>query len=240
MRRRREPELMDRADADRAELRKSLRDLRGVNRWLGGRRSAVALVLDLAGRVPADPVRVLDVGTGGADIPLDLVAAGRRRGLGLRVTATDIHPGTLEYARQNVAGEPSIEVIRADAMDLPFAPDEFDLVISSTTLHHFARDEAVRAMREMDRVGRYGVIATDLARSMAAWVGARLLAATVWRRHPITRHDGPVSVRAAFTVEEMRQMAAEAFGGGFDAQPQPVFRLAVVVDRTPRAEGRGV
>jgi flavin-dependent dehydrogenase len=37
--------------------------------------------------------------------------------------------------------------------------------------------------------------------------GARLLAATAWRSHPITRHDGPLSIRRSFTVGEARRLA---------------------------------
>jgi hypothetical protein len=87
-------------------------------------------------------------------------------------------------------------------------------------------------LRELDRVARCGVVVTDLYRSRPALLGARLLAATVWRRHPVTRHDGPRSVVAAFTPRELEELAAAAGMAGARVHRHPVFRVALVVDRT--------
>src|SRR5690606_16552817 len=147
--------------------------------------------------------------SGGADIPLALVAAARRQRIDIQVTATDIHPITLAYARGATLDEDAVNVAEADALDLRYPDDAFDLVAANTMLHHFDREGAMQVLREMDRVGRYGLVVSDLARSRLALAGAALLAATVWRSHPITRHDGPASVRAAFTPEELATMADE-------------------------------
>src|SRR5687768_8465381 len=112
----RQPELMDRRTVDGHALATSLRDLEAVNRWLGGKRTALKLVLDIAERVKERPLLVLDVATGGADIPVALVAAARRSGVRLRVTATDIHPKTLDEARKAARGFDEIKVARADAL----------------------------------------------------------------------------------------------------------------------------
>jgi len=226
------PELMDRPGADPTQLDRSLRDLREVNRWLGGRATAVGRVLDIARRVPSRPVRVLDTGTGGADIPLALSVAARRLGLPVTITATDLHPTTLAFAGRVTAGDPSITVMPADLLALPFADGAVDIAMCCTTLHHFDGDEALLALRELGRVARWGVVVTDLARSRPALLGAGLLAATVWRRRPITRHDGPVSVRAAFTPRELRDLGELAFGEPFRVRRHPGFRLSLTLDRT--------
>ncbi|MEX2582041.1 MAG: methyltransferase domain-containing protein [Gemmatimonadota bacterium] len=232
LRRVRSDELMDRLDAEESELGRSLEDLERVNRWLGGRRSAVRLTLELAERVGAEPVTVLDIATGAADIPIRLLAEAGRRGVEVRVTATDLHPTTLAYAERATAGQPFIIVRKANALDLPFGDGEFDLVTMNTALHHFERPDAARVLREMARVARRGVVVTDLSRSGLALLGARVLAATAWRRHPITRHDGPASVRAAFTPAELADLASEVFVGRWRVRRHPVFRLSLVLDRT--------
>jgi 2-polyprenyl-3-methyl-5-hydroxy-6-metoxy-1,4-benzoquinol methylase len=228
----REPERMDQLGADEGQLIRGLRDLEGVNRWLGGRQTAVRLTMELAARVPEREVRVLDLGTGGADIPLGLVRAARRRGIRLHVTATDVHPTTLQYASRAAAGDPHIAVERADALDLGYPDGAFDLVTANTMLHHFRESEAARILREMSRVGRYGLVVTDLARSRAALLGAQFLARTVWLLHPITRHDGPASVRAAFTAAELEMLAAECLAGDWTVGSHPLFRLSLTLDRT--------
>lgn len=220
-------ERMDERDADARELDRSLEDLRRVNRWLGGRRSAIRRVLDVV--EGSGSATILDVGTGGADLPIALVKAARRRGVELRILATDVHPTTVRLAREATRHEPAIEVACADALALPFAPGSFDIVMCCTTLHHFSNDEAVKVLREMGRVARRAVVVTDLARSRLALIGAYLLAGTVWARHPITRHDGPVSVKAAFTTGELALLATAAFGRKAIVRRQPLFRLSLVL-----------
>jgi SAM-dependent methyltransferase len=234
LRRQRTDELMDRPEADPEQLSRSLLDLRQVNRWLGGRGTAIRLVADLASRIPSSPVRILDVGTGAADIPLAISEAARKQGWEARITATDVHPSTLAFARRAAAGDPNIQVLPGDLLALPFGDAAFDIAICSTTLHHFEREEALVALRELGRVARWGVVVTDLARSRLALLGAHALAHTVWRRHPITRHDGPASVRAAFTPDELRRMAASTWGEAVRVRSHPGFRLSLVLDRTGR------
>jgi SAM-dependent methyltransferase len=226
---------MDEVGQDPEELAESLRDLQVVNRWLGGSRTAVRRLGPMIRRLAAGlerPVRLLDVATGSADLPLQLVEWSRRQRLRLQVVAVDFHPTTAALALEATAGEPAIHVVRANALDLPFADAVFDLSFCSTALHHFDWPDATRVLREMDRVARSGLLVSDLRRNRAALLGARALAATLWRRRRITRHDGPRSVAAAFTVQELRSLARAA---GIDAaalRAEPLFRLSLVVDRT--------
>ncbi len=225
--RERRPELMDHPDVDAAQLARSLRDLRAVNRWLGGRRSAVRRLLEAGEASGRRPVRVLDVGTGGADLPMALVDAARARGLSVEVDAADVHPETLRLAATATARYPEIRIHAADARRLPWRDGVFDIAACCTMLHHFSQEDAVRILRELARVSRGAVIVTDLARSRPALWGAELLARSVWRRHPVTRHDGPVSVRGAFTPGELAGLAREAGLRQVVVRREPLFRLAL-------------
>jgi SAM-dependent methyltransferase len=220
---------MDRPDADPAELARGLADLRAVNRWLGGTRAVLRHLDSLFADAPAAPRHILDVATGSADIPLAIVRHARASGRTDRVVATDVHPGTLAEARARTAGEPWVRVEHADALALPYPDGAFDAALLCTALHHFdARADLLRVLRELDRVSRRGVVVSDLKRSRAALLGARLLAATVWRRHPVTRHDGPLSVRRAFVPAELLELARAAGLPGATVHTHPVFRVALV------------
>jgi ubiquinone/menaquinone biosynthesis C-methylase UbiE len=208
--RRREAELMDRPDAPRAELDQSLADLRVVNRWLGGTRAVLRLVRPLVAAIEERPIRILDVATGSADVPMALARWAARERTDLRLVASDFHLATLSAARSHTAGVPRIELTAADALRLPFTDDAFHIALCCTALHHFDDADAVTAIRELARVASRAVVVLDLRSSLSALLGARLLAATLWRRHPTTRHDGPASVRAAFTSDELRNMAEVA------------------------------
>ena len=66
-------ELLDGALDDPATLAGNLRDLRRMNRWLGGVALSDGARIEALAAHRTDST-VLDVGTGGADIPLALIA----------------------------------------------------------------------------------------------------------------------------------------------------------------------
>jgi ubiquinone/menaquinone biosynthesis C-methylase UbiE len=225
-------ELMDEPAQDPAELARSLADLRGVNRWLGGTRVVLHHLEALFARHPRPAYRILDVATGSGDIPLQVARWARERGVQVEIVATDNHATTLELARNHTAGEPAVRTAAADALALPWPDGSFDVALISTALHHFDDDrDCLRVLREMHRVSRIGLVVNDLARSRAALLGARLLAATVWRTHPVTRHDGPLSVRRAFTPAELRGLAARAGFRKAKVRAHLPFRVALVVEK---------
>jgi SAM-dependent methyltransferase len=225
-------ERMDEPGQDPAELGRSLADLRGVNRWLGGYRVVLHHLGRLVARHPRREYRVLDVATGSADIPLKVAAWARSRGIRMQVTATDLHATTLDFARRQTAADPDVRVEAADALNLPYADGAFDIALCSTALHHFdARDDLLRALSELGRVSAIGGIVNDLRRSRPALVGANLLAATFWRSHPVTRHDGPLSVRRAFTPAELDELARAAGLPGARVHAHVPFRVALVWEK---------
>jgi ubiquinone/menaquinone biosynthesis C-methylase UbiE len=228
-------ERMDEPGVDRRELAVSLDDLRRVNRWLGGTRVLLHHLGRLAARSGAVELTVLDVATGSGDIPLAVARWARGRGLRVRVVATDAHAGTLALAREHAGRDPDVRVEHADALALPYADGEFDFALCSTALHHFDDDGAVRVLRELWRVARRGVVVNDLRRSRPALLGARLLAATVWRRHPVTRHDGPLSVRRSFTPGELLELGRRAGMAEARVYTHLPFRLALVAERAARS-----
>jgi 2-polyprenyl-3-methyl-5-hydroxy-6-metoxy-1,4-benzoquinol methylase len=202
------PELLDEAVHDAAELEQSLDHVAEVNRWLGGSRAVWHALQPLLAHAPT--TRILDLGTGSADIPVDLCRRAARARVPLNVTATDIHPQMLDIALRRTARLPQVRVQHADALALPFADDSFDIALLSLTLHHFEGDELPRVLREAARVASRAIVVNELERCRANWWGARLLAATRWRGNRLTRHDGPRSVLRAFTMPELRELAAAA------------------------------
>ncbi len=79
-----------------------------------------------------------------------------------RVVGTDFSPGMLAVAQRRLAAYPNVEVLGADAADLPFPSRSYDVVVCSHALHVMASPEI--AVREFRRVLRTGgrVIAITL------------------------------------------------------------------------------
>jgi ubiquinone/menaquinone biosynthesis C-methylase UbiE len=200
---------------DERVLEGNLRDLRRINRFAGGlelsRRAIDALLA--AARVPLDqPVSLLDVGTGGADIPVGLIEHWRRRGHRLTVLGIDNRAEILAAAareRPAVLTTDGLTLRVADGRTLPFEDGSFDFAHTSLVLHHLDPADARALIREMARVARHGLVINDLARGRLRYVGAWVLLHVV-TRNAFTRHDGPLSVRRAYSLADARTLVTEA------------------------------
>jgi ubiquinone/menaquinone biosynthesis C-methylase UbiE len=201
-------ELMDDPAVDPRQLDLSLRFIRRVNRYLGGIRAVRHHLERWSRGWPAnETVTFLDVATGSADIPIALARWAERAGHRTRFFALDLHETTLALARRHLAASGAglpIQLVRGDALVLPFADGSVDYVLSSMFFHHLPDALVPRALAEMVRVARRGVIVNDLLRGTFARVGIHLL--TLWAS-PIDKHDARVSVKKAWSRREVEAWA---------------------------------
>jgi ubiquinone/menaquinone biosynthesis C-methylase UbiE len=203
-------ELLDGPLDDLHELADNLRDLRRSNRLLGGARQSRLAISRLAG--PEEPLTIIDVGTGGADIPVMLLADAARTGRPMRVTAVDERAEVIEAAR---LARPAVELITglelvvADGRSLPYPDGAFDIAHSSLVVHHLDPADAVPFLREMARISRRGIVVNDLVRGRLYLAGAWLLSHLATGNR-LSRNDAPLSVRRAYSRDELRGLVDEA------------------------------
>src|SRR5690242_21181665 len=91
-------ELLDGPLDDHSALASNLRDFRRINRWLGGASLSEPAIDAVAAH--RQELTLLDVGTGGADIPVALLERAARRGRRWSVVAIDSRPEVLAAAVQ--------------------------------------------------------------------------------------------------------------------------------------------
>jgi ubiquinone/menaquinone biosynthesis C-methylase UbiE len=202
-------ELVDRSDVDPAEVRKIMETLEKANRYLGGHQLMVESVQQLLGSRRPALLRVLDLGTGLADVPRALVAWARRNGQPITVTAVDGNPRILDLAHSACRAWPEINLELHDLRKLTYAPESFDVVLCSLALHHFSEADTVAVLRHMRELSRCGYIASDLRRNWLAITATRLVTLLPLNSRAF-RQDAVQSCRAAFTIEELRTIAQQA------------------------------
>ena len=196
---------MDAPAIDRGQLRRALTFIRRVNRWLGYTRATINHLDRLTADWPAGrTLIVLDVATGSADVPEAIFAWAKTRGIAVRVVGLDLHAATLALAAE---AAPAVPLVRGDALALPFADKSIDIVTSSMFLHHLPTDLAAAALREMARVAGHAVLVADLLRSRRAYAWITLFTLPT---SALVRHDARVSVKQAFTIEEIKKLCATA------------------------------
>jgi ubiquinone/menaquinone biosynthesis C-methylase UbiE len=214
-----EPELMD--DPDEAQSYDAMNHAE-VNR---------RFVKDMLAVSQVGP-RVLDLGTGTAQIPIELcrqvaecqVAGSEGSGqpagtldFRLQIVASDAAASMLDVARANIVAaglDACIDLHCGDAKQLDFADGAFQSVMSNSLLHHLA--EPLLALREMVRVtDKAGTIfVRDLLRPDTADEVESIVSQYARGEPPQNQQLLRQSLFAALTLDEIRAMVV---GIGFDA-----------------------
>lgn len=148
---------------------------------------------------------ILDVGTGTAQIPLELC----RRVPSAVVVAIDLAEHMLQVGRDNVARadlSDRLRLERWDAKHLPCPDAQFAAVISNSIVHHIPAPRAVLA--EMARVLRPGglLFVRDLLRPDDEATLRHLVATYAGDANAHQRQMFADSLHAALTIREVRDL----------------------------------
>jgi ubiquinone/menaquinone biosynthesis C-methylase UbiE len=168
-----------------------------------GHQQVLGKVAKLLGPHPGPFAHSLEIGAGTGYFSLNLLQTGVVR----EATCTDISPGMLATLEENATGLGlDVETATADAAELPFDDESFDLVLGHAVLHHLP--DLDRAFAEFHRVLKPGgtlFFAGEPSRS-----GDRLAAVpkkAAWRLAPLWRRA--VKARPAPEPDDATEAAAE-------------------------------
>lgn len=212
-----ESELIDGGDYGFDEFVGTLADLRRVNRYLGGSRALTRHLFPMIEATGRRRIRLLDVGTGSGDIPRRIVEWARGRRIEIECVVIDFNELAALEAAVQTRDYPEIQVVRADAMRLPFADGSFDFVIASMFLHHFETPQAASLLHRFARVARVAFIINDLRRHPIAYYTIKLLT-RIFTRNRLVRNDAALSVLRGFADPDLAELA------GLAGAPLRIFR----------------
>ncbi len=154
---------------------------------------------------------ILDVGTGTAQIPIELC----RQAESAQVLAIDLAEQMLAVGRENVlrAGlENRLRLERRDAKALPYPDEFFGAIISNSIIHHIPSPRAVMAemMRLLHPEGR--LLVRDLLRPADAETLQHLVRTYAGDANEHQRQMFADSLHAALTLAEVRDLVASVGG----------------------------
>jgi SAM-dependent methyltransferase len=230
-RRQREPELMDQPGLDEKLHGDALRGLQRINRISGTGGVVWTAIEKLALSAPSRTWRVLDVASGGGDVAIDVARRAAQRKIDLGVDGCDVSPFAVDYATEQAAerGIKGARFFKQDVLNGPL-PGGYDVVMCSLFLHHLDEESAVALLSKMAAAARRLVLVSDLCRSrfgyMAAWMVCRVLT-----RSPVVHVDGPLSVQAAYSLGEIRDVAHR--GGLSNAVIEPRWPYRFLLQWSP-------
>jgi SAM-dependent methyltransferase len=200
-----EIELLEQGVGSATDVHINLNEMWRLNRYFGGVKALTCHLYPLL-RQHGNNLRVVDLGTGSGEIPLDIARWAQQQMLTIEFYLLDLSHRNIQYAHENTKATAHIHLLQANARSLPFALNQVDYYISSLFLHHFEPEQVVDLLREIYQHARCGMIMSDLVRGYVPLMAFHIIA-PVFARHTLTRHDGALSIRRAYTPGELTQMA---------------------------------
>jgi len=212
----RKPELMDDPSLPAAEHRAALRGLARINSVAMTNRVMASRVLAEVRRIAAEtpraadtPMRVLDIATGGGDLPVAIALAAKASGLNVTVHGCDFSPIALQHAANLAAGKSaavqwfSHDIVAADL------PEQYDIITCGLFLHHLDEPEIVTVLARLARATDGVLLVQDLQRSSLGLLMARVVPKLL-TRSPVVHVDAVLSVQGALTMNELESVAGKA------------------------------
>jgi len=208
MKRKLQPEIMDQPGLDAAEHAGALAGLRRINALS---RTSSYLWNSISRQIGphdngSEPIRILDIASGGGDVPIDLMRRALVANRRIQIEGCDFSDRAVRIAqaRANSLGL-AVRFSVLDALRDPI-PEGFDVITCTLFLHHLSEENAILLLRKMATATRRLVLVDDLIRDrlglFLARLGCRLLTTS-----RIVHFDGPASVEAAFSISEAVELA---------------------------------
>ena len=196
----RRDEMMDDPKLDVSLHRAALQGLARINRLSFASKVLYTPIRDYANSIEA-PVRIVDIASGSADIPIAILHKANAEGIRIEFVACDVSAVALEQAQRAAsrAGVP----LETRCMNILHEPiPSCDIVTCSLFTHHLT-DDQIRVLVERIMEADPGlVLINDLRRCL--W--GRMLAAVIPRlitRSQVVHNDAVLSARAALTPREL-------------------------------------
>jgi SAM-dependent methyltransferase len=211
-------ELLDLPGNSASDLAHCFKDLRRINRFLGGVGPVKrALQPFLPPLEEQKEITLLDLASGMADVPLALANNWIKQGYKVNLTCVDLNPGHVELSQQAALAQQAKvgQSLKFQALSLDIFSDnllnlgQFDFVTCSLAFHHLSAEQQLAALKIMAQQSRKAFLVNDLKRGWFGYLGAHFLGLT-FTRSRLVRHDAPLSVLRSFTKGEMKEMAQSA------------------------------
>jgi len=201
-------ELMDDPNGDEHKLLNTLQQFRMINMLVSRYQSILnRYVLREMMANPDKHYHLIDLGAGGCDIAVWLLARAKRLRLKLKITAIDGDARAVHFAKSTYGDVNGLEIHHADILSIDqFGPADY--VFSNHVLHHLPDDMIPTVLQKVHAITTRRWIISDLHRSMWSYNGFQLLGR--FFRNSYSLEDGKRSIRRGFIPSDMMTYAKSA------------------------------
>ena len=221
-----EKELMDDLACSGEELIHTLRELKTINRWLGGNYVTTSGLQKLCKRFPQDSYTIADIGCGGGDMIKVMQKWAEDQKKDLNFIGIDANKNILDLARVRLADLPKVTWRVQNVFNEEFSKEKVDITTCTLFTHHFTDSELVGLLKSLRTKSRLGIVVNDLHRHWFAFYSIKFLT-RLFSKSNMVKHDASLSVLRSFSKSDWERTLRSAEIDNFEISWHWAFRWQV-------------
>jgi 2-polyprenyl-3-methyl-5-hydroxy-6-metoxy-1,4-benzoquinol methylase len=224
----REKEIMDDLECNGPILEQTLRELKTINRWLGGNQVTTLGLERLIRQNPQSQYEITDIGCGGGDMIRVMAEWAKANRISIEFTGLDANSNIIEFAKERQSDLSGIRWEIQNVFSTEFETEKADLVTCTLFTHHFTDEELVLLLKAMKLKSKLGIVINDLHRHPLAYYSIKMLT-RLFSRSPMVQHDAPLSVLRSFSKEDWEKILSLAGIGNYQIRWFWAFRWQIII-----------
>jgi len=199
-------EIMDDLEMNGDLLIKTLDQIAGINKWLGGNGLTIDGIKTLLLNQPNDKkISIIDLGCGNGDMLREVAEFGQKNGYKFKLLGIDANQATIDYAILLSADFPEITFKKEDVLSKEFETHTYDIALCTLFLHHFEDKVALTFIKTLLKNAKIGAVINDLHRHRLAYYLFKLL--TLFINNDMVKTDGLISILRGFKRKDLERFS---------------------------------
>ncbi|MEN2280533.1 methyltransferase domain-containing protein [Algoriphagus sp. SE2] len=196
-----EKELMDDLDCSGEELAQTLRELKTINKWLGGNYVTTNGLSKIFKKYPKESYSVADIGCGGGDMIRVMYDWAKNKKEQVTFTGVDANRNIIELASVRLSDLPKISLKVQNVFDTEFSDDKVDISTCTLFTHHFTDSELIGLLKSLKAKSSLGIVINDLHRHWFAFYSIKFLT-SLFSKSAMVQNDASLSVLRSFSKND--------------------------------------
>lgn len=198
-------EELDNPDFHGDILRRHLKYLRLLNRYVSFSSTLVDFVVSKAKILGFQKVKIVDIGCGGGDLLKDIATKMRKEKIPCELVGIDLNQNCIDYARSFTEAYSEITYSHSNVRDESFEIPDCDILISYHFLDHLPDVEFTRFLLKAQNSSAESIVICETERSRISYYLFKLFGSLLFLPKDIMR-DCLNAIERAFTVNELREL----------------------------------
>ncbi len=201
-------EIMDDVGFQGAEMRSLLRDLKIVNKFLGGNAISLNGIENLLQNQDKEKTfTILDIGCGDGELLRKCADFAKQKNYNFKLIGLDYNQNILDFAKKQSIGYHTINFYKVDVFLEEKLIPKCDIALCTLVLHHFSNTKIESLLKALVSKSDIGLVINDLERSKYAFNLFKVFSG-VFLKTNTAKYDGLVSIARGFKKSELAQFSA--------------------------------